>query len=70
MRRRGGSSEATVSTVTGDSVKTPAKAVRSPAAPAPALPTALEEQLGLTLEPRLERVEMLVIDSVESPTGN
>jgi uncharacterized protein (TIGR03435 family) len=32
--------------------------------------TAVEEQLGLKLEPSKERVEVLVIDSVERPTPN
>ena len=32
------------------------------------LPTALEEQLGLTLEPRTAAVDVLVIDSLELPT--
>jgi uncharacterized protein (TIGR03435 family) len=34
----------------------------------PALSTALQEQLGLTLESRRAKVEVLVIDSVERPT--
>jgi uncharacterized protein (TIGR03435 family) len=40
-----------------------------PAAPADvaALPTALEEQLGLRLEARRTPVEVLVVDSVELP---
>jgi uncharacterized protein (TIGR03435 family) len=32
--------------------------------------TALEEQLGLMLEPRAQSMEVLVIDSVEMPTPN
>jgi uncharacterized protein (TIGR03435 family) len=32
--------------------------------------TAVQEQLGLKLEPRQERMEVLVIDSVARPTGN
>jgi len=34
----------------------------------PSLHVALEEQLGLKLEPRTERYEVLVIDSVQMPT--
>lgn len=34
----------------------------------PSLPTALEEQLGLKLEPRTAAVDVLVIDSLELPT--
>lgn len=34
----------------------------------PSLPTALEEQLGLKLEPRTATVDVLIIDSLELPT--
>jgi uncharacterized protein (TIGR03435 family) len=34
----------------------------------PSLPTALEEQLGLKLEPRTAAVDVLVIDALELPT--
>lgn len=36
----------------------------------PALSTALEEQLGLKLDPRRGPVKVLVIDSVQQPTAN
>jgi len=39
-----------------------------PADPAPSLFTALQEQLGLTLEPQRAPVNVLVIDRVERPT--
>ena len=35
---------------------------------APALATALREQLGLTLEAAKGSVEMIVIDSIDQPT--
>ena len=41
----------------------------TPDAPASVF-TAVQEQLGLKLEPRKERMEVLVIDSVERPTEN
>ena len=36
----------------------------------PALSTALQEQLGLSLEPKKDKVDVLVIDRVEHPTEN
>lgn len=36
----------------------------------PTVFTAVREQLGLRLEPRVEPVEIVVIDSVERPTPN
>jgi len=36
----------------------------------PSLPTALEDQLGLRLEPQKAPIETIVIDSAERPTGN
>ena len=43
------------------------EAVTGPAAP-PSLSTALKEQLGLRLEPRIGPVDVLVIDHVEQPS--
>jgi len=37
---------------------------------APALPTALREQLGLKLDSTIEPVDVLVIDHIERPTEN
>lgn len=37
---------------------------------APALPTALREQLGLTLRPIEAPTEVLVIDHIERPSAN
>ena len=36
----------------------------------PSLPTALQDQLGLRLEPQNAPVETIVIDSVDRPSGN
>jgi len=48
----------------------PAAAQGVASADAVTLTTALQEQLGLRLEPQRGPVEMLVIDSVEKPTPN
>jgi len=37
---------------------------------APPLLTAIQEQLGLTLQPLTDRVQVLVIDHIEQPTPN
>jgi uncharacterized protein (TIGR03435 family) len=47
----------------------PAQAEPAPDSP-PGLFTAVQEQLGLKLEPGRGQVEMIVIDSVQRPTPN
>jgi uncharacterized protein (TIGR03435 family) len=42
----------------------------APGADAPPLLTALQEQLGLRLEPKTDRVPVLVIDHAEQPAAN
>jgi len=51
---------------------TPDNAPQPPSggADAPSLSTALQEQLGLKLEPGKGPVEIIVIDHVERPSGN
>ena len=36
----------------------------------PPLLTAIQEQLGLTLQSQTDRVQVLVIDHIEQPSGN
>ena len=45
-------------------------AIPSPDSNEPDLITALQEQLGLRLEPQKAQVEMLVIDHAEKPSEN
>ena len=47
-----------------------AKAQGSPDPNGPPLATALEQQLGLKLEPNTEPVQVLVVDHVEMPSAN
>jgi uncharacterized protein (TIGR03435 family) len=51
-------------------LKGPGAGQPAPAASGPPLMTAVEEQLGLKLEPKTDRVQMLVIDHAEQPAAN
>jgi uncharacterized protein (TIGR03435 family) len=48
----------------------PAEAAAAPAAGGTSLFTVVQEQLGLTLDPRHAPVEILVVESAERPTPN
>jgi uncharacterized protein (TIGR03435 family) len=53
-----------------DSGQPGAGSATSPDTPGPSLFTAIEEQLGLKLEPRKGSVDIIVIDHIEQPSAN